>query len=756
MRNVVDGKKVKNIKAAFACFVTALIGMFSVLLNLQNTDVLRVSFTLLVTVSVIAVAVFSVVPKKVFYSAGVVVLVYGLLRGATLVNALVYFANDVYDSLFNGGLVIISAEESVEKIPQLTEMLAFLCVVAAWLITLNVRCIKSLFVSMVLMFALPVIYSAALTIPSGWIWVLGLAYVVGTVSGALVSEAAVIALGAVIIFILSKDYSKPQFFYASNHKLISYIEENVKWNVGNSEQGDGSGQENANTSVVNSGELGKLESVSLSGKIAGYALTYNTGKPQYIKTFTGKDYIYGSNRWTADTSMYLSSGDSYQMYLAGSEVDGEKVIDKINGNRTSDSLLFRKYSRDITLAGTVESYSEQVYEVDTRAYSALYEIRMGSDAYYNFNVFNQTMTRDLLSAEEYDVKSRYSQVPVQTRATISEVAGGRSAETLTEKLNAISYVTSFLLANYKYTLSPGAVPRNTDFVDYFLKENKNGYCTYFATAATLMLRSYGIPARYAEGYMLTTDELDEAMTQEGTEQVVATIYGKDAHAWVEVFLDGIGWINVDATPSSGSSVPLSRLVTPTVWRYSVIEADDEDLVDEDDLDDDDEDDEDADDEDDEETAGVSGVLTADDSGAALTVRVLTTAAVVIILIGGVTAAIIILRRRADRKLKTLVKSGDVVAIYDSLTALMERNGMERPESMDYVDYAKKVEADNSMFARRRYAEIVETAVNVMYSGGRFEARADESMKRQFLGLREYLYSRMKPVKRIFVKYILAL
>jgi hypothetical protein len=611
---------------------------------------------------------------------------------------------------------------------------------------------------MALMFALPVIYSAALTIPSGWIWALGLAYVVGTVSGALVSEAAVIALGAVIIFILSKDYSKPQFFYASNHKLISYIEENVKWNVGNSEQGDGSGQENANTSVVNSGELGKLESVSLSGKIAGYALTYNTGKPQYIKTFTGKDYIYGSNRWTADSGMYLSSGDSYQAYLADSEIDGEKVIDIINGNRTGDSQLFKKYSRDITLTRTVEAYSEQVYEVDARAYSALYEISMGSDAYYNKDVFifTPSKTRDLLSANEDDVKSGYSQVPVQTKATISEVAEGRSAETLAEKLNAISYVTSFLLANYKYTLSPGAVPRNTDFVDYFLKENKNGYCTYFATAATLMLRSYGIPARYAEGYMLTADELDEAMTQEGTEQVVATIYEKDAHAWVEVFLDGIGWINVDATPSSGSSVPLSRLVTPTVWRYSVIEADDEDLVDEDDLDDEDEDDEDADDEDDEETAGAVGSLTADDSGNAFTVRILTTAAVAVILIGCVAAAIIILRRRSERKLKTLVKSGDVVAIYDSLTALMERNGMERPAGMDYVDYAKKVEEDNVMFARRQYAEMVETAVNVMYSGGRFEAHADVSMKQRFLGLREYLYSGMKPVKRMYVKYILTL
>jgi hypothetical protein len=103
-----------------------------------------------------------------------------------------------------------------------------------------------------------------------------------------------------------------------------------------------------------------------------------------------------------------------------------------------------------------------------------------------------------------------------------------------------------------------------------------------------------------------------------------------------------------------------------------------------------------------------------------------------------------------------VKSGDVVAIYDSLTALMERNGMERPAGMDYVDYAKKVEEDNVMFARRQYAEMVETAVNVMYSGGRFEAHADVSMKQRFLGLREYLYSGMKPVKRMYVKYILTL
>ena len=66
----------------------------------------------------------------------------------------------------------------------------------------------------------------------------------------------------------------------------------------------------------------------------------------------------------------------------------------------------------------------------------------------------------------------------------------------------ITMIRDFLYSNYTYDMSPGATPYNKDYVTYFLKEQKRGYCAHFATAATLLLRSYGIPARYVEGYVI--------------------------------------------------------------------------------------------------------------------------------------------------------------------------------------------------------------------------------------------------------------
>ncbi len=57
-----------------------------------------------------------------------------------------------------------------------------------------------------------------------------------------------------------------------------------------------------------------------------------------------------------------------------------------------------------------------------------------------------------------------------------------------------------LQSHASYTLTPGRAPVNQDIVEYFLFENHEGYCVHFASAATLMYRLYGIPARYASGY----------------------------------------------------------------------------------------------------------------------------------------------------------------------------------------------------------------------------------------------------------------
>lgn len=109
------------------------------------------------------------------------------------------------------------------------------------------------------------------------------------------------------------------------------------------------------------------------------------------------------------------------------------------------------------------------------------------------------------------------------------------------------YIKSYLWENAEYTLSPGATPYGEDFVEYFINQNHKGYCVHFATAATLMLRRAGIPARYVEGYFVGTDDISQ-IDSDG----FADIPDSNAHSWTEVYIPILGWQVVDFTPSYGS------------------------------------------------------------------------------------------------------------------------------------------------------------------------------------------------------------
>jgi len=94
------------------------------------------------------------------------------------------------------------------------------------------------------------------------------------------------------------------------------------------------------------------------------------------------------------------------------------------------------------------------------------------------------------------------------------------------------------LREFSYTTSPGKLPKNRDLVDYFLFDTKEGYCTYFATALSVLGRCIGIPTRYVQGYCTRSAE------SRGT----WTLRSNNAHAWTEAYIDGLGWIPLDATP----------------------------------------------------------------------------------------------------------------------------------------------------------------------------------------------------------------
>lgn len=93
---------------------------------------------------------------------------------------------------------------------------------------------------------------------------------------------------------------------------------------------------------------------------------------------------------------------------------------------------------------------------------------------------------------------------------------------------------------FSYTDNPGVpdIPSASKLL-YFLFENRKGYCAYYAGATLFMLRALGIPSRITVGF-LTVDRSDK-------NKGWYWYYADQAHAWVEVYFPGFGWLDFDTT-----------------------------------------------------------------------------------------------------------------------------------------------------------------------------------------------------------------
>ncbi|NLZ36942.1 MAG: transglutaminase domain-containing protein [Clostridiales bacterium] len=118
-------------------------------------------------------------------------------------------------------------------------------------------------------------------------------------------------------------------------------------------------------------------------------------------------------------------------------------------------------------------------------------------------------------------------------------------------------VIDYLSENNTYTLSP-AVPKNRakDAVSIFLEDTHEGYCVQFATTSALMLRVLGFPTRYCEGYIVTDferNDMSSAAAESNKKKGIVNRYSAsirdwDAHAWIECYISGRGWMQFETTP----------------------------------------------------------------------------------------------------------------------------------------------------------------------------------------------------------------
>jgi hypothetical protein len=144
--------------------------------------------------------------------------------------------------------------------------------------------------------------------------------------------------------------------------------------------------------------------------------------------------------------------------------------------------------------------------------------------------------RKVSAAYPQTIQDIYLQLPPldpRIQPLAEKIASGSSNE-----YDKAANIQRYLISHYSYTLDLSGAPANDPLAD-FLFVRRSGNCEYFASAMTVMLRSVGIPARYATGFL--AGEYNDV----GGDYIVRE---SDAHAWVEVYFPDYGWMTFDPTP----------------------------------------------------------------------------------------------------------------------------------------------------------------------------------------------------------------
>ena len=150
--------------------------------------------------------------------------------------------------------------------------------------------------------------------------------------------------------------------------------------------------------------------------------------------------------------------------------------------------------------------------------------------------------------------NRYLALPDESKQRANAILSKLSLLSATDPVSTADSICEYVSKSAVYSTVPSKMPQSeTDFSMWFLESGDAGYCTHFASAAVVLLRAAGIPARYVEGYLVQTEQNQGIAVQEDM-----------SHAWVEYHLDYVGWVIMDPTPSitNAPSIPTTPSDSP--------------------------------------------------------------------------------------------------------------------------------------------------------------------------------------------------
>lgn len=330
----------------------------------------------------------------------------------------------------------------------------------------------------------------------------------------------------------------------------------------------------------------------LNGEEPALTVTSQYLTTMYLRGFVGSRYqngvwepLPGADYGGDQTGMLdwleargLSPETQYSAYVgAGSEemVENRVTVENTGADRY---YVYLPYSAAQPITGGETYRDEQYRSMGTWGCKS-----------YSFVEYSGTLPAELLQpgqwlwSPETEAQTRYTQAEAVYREFVydSYLDVDEALEPLIHQLfwekeqdldapsayEATDRVRSVLAEYAAYREHPQAVPEDREPVSWFLLESHQGNSALFASAAVLAYRDCGIPARYAEGYLVQEGQLASGQ---------AALTDRDGHAWVEIYLDGMGWVPVDVTPGFYyDSYALQQMVeTPqTIRRAAALEDD---------------------------------------------------------------------------------------------------------------------------------------------------------------------------------------
>lgn len=290
----------------------------------------------------------------------------------------------------------------------------------------------------------------------------------------------------------------------------------------------------------------------------------------YLKGFTGGEY--GDNQWESIYEKgYTGKNDQEKFEDESMKAEAEALRDDKGDYSANGKMIIHNFGADTsylyypyyTIFDDYSIYNNHELLASTQG------IGYGRDAEYRYYpkiIWDQEMTKTKVKDIDVSkVDDIYLDVPDKNKEVIKGICDEIGLNDSMTEGEIVDKIKRFFENNYPYTLKPGRTPEGEDFVNYFLTYNKKGYCAHFASSAVLIFREMGIPARYIEGYafsmeaVFASEEADaysssdfyEGYSTIGDAPVMSVeVSDAQAHAWVEIYIDGFGWTNIEVTPGS--------------------------------------------------------------------------------------------------------------------------------------------------------------------------------------------------------------